>query len=58
MRQLIYTKFITNNRALFHWCLEENLVKHQKVSEYCDHDFMSELKFFVSIFQKVEEINV
>ena len=34
MRQLVYTMFISNNRASFHlWC-KENLVKHQKVSKY------------------------
>ena len=30
--------FITNNHASFHLWWKENLVKHQKVSKYCDHD--------------------
>ena len=30
--------FITDNHALFHLGLKENLIKHQKVSEYYDHD--------------------
>ena len=34
--------FITKNQALFHLRYKENLVKHQKVSEYYDHDFSRE----------------
>ena len=30
--------FITNNRASFHLWWKENLVKHQKVSKYYNHD--------------------
>ena len=36
--QLLYTMFITNNCALFHLWLKENLVKYQKVSKYHVHD--------------------
>ena len=35
MRQLIYTMFITNNRASFLLWWVENLAKHQKISKYC-----------------------
>ena len=34
VKQLAYTMFITNNRALFQLGWKENLVKHQKVSKY------------------------
>ena len=33
--------FITNNHASFHLWGKENLVKHQKVSKYYDHDYRS-----------------
>ena len=32
MRQLLYIMFITNNKASFHLWWEENLLKHQKIS--------------------------
>ena len=32
--------FFTNNYALFHLWLKENLVKHQRVSKYYDYDFL------------------
>ena len=32
MRQLLYIMFITNNQASFHLWWEENLLKHQKIS--------------------------
>ena len=38
MRQLVYTKFISNNRASFHLRWKENLLKHQKVSKYYEND--------------------
>ena len=34
MAQLVYTVFISNNRASFHLWSMENLLKHQKVSKY------------------------
>ena len=34
MWQLVYTIFISNNRPLFQLWRKENLVKHQKVSNY------------------------
>ena len=34
MRQLVYTMFISHNRASFHLWWKENLLKHQKVSKY------------------------
>ena len=38
MRQLIYTMFISNNRASFHLWRKENLVKQKKVSKYYEND--------------------
>ena len=38
MRQLVYTMFISNNRASFHLWWKKNLVKHKKVSEYYEND--------------------
>ena len=37
VRQLVYTIFVTNNQALFHFWWKENLLKHQKVSKYYEH---------------------
>ena len=34
----LYIMLISNNRASFHLWLKENLVKHQKVSKYCEND--------------------
>ena len=39
VRQLVYTVFISNNRASFHLWWKQNLVKHQKVSKYYENDF-------------------
>ena len=36
MRPFLYTMFLSNNRASFHLWWKENLLKHQKVSEYCE----------------------
>ena len=44
MRQLVYTKFITNNHDLFHFWGMKNLVKHQKVQKYYDQDCSSEVE--------------
>ena len=38
MRQLVYTMFISNNRASFHLWWKEHFVKHQKVSKYYEND--------------------
>ena len=38
--QVVCTMFITNNNASFHLCSKENLVKHQKVSKYYEHDYL------------------
>ena len=38
MRQLVCSMFITNNHGLFHLWWKEDLVKHQKVSKFYDHD--------------------
>ena len=29
---------MSNNRASFHLCCKVNLIKHQKVSKYCEND--------------------
>ena len=39
MRQLVYTLFKTSHRASFNLCLNEILVKHQKVSKYYQNDY-------------------
>ena len=41
MRQLIWTKFISNNRPSFHLPWKENLVKHRKVWKYYETDCRS-----------------
>ena len=38
MRQLVYTRFITNNLVSFHLWWKENLVKYQKVSKFYEND--------------------
>ena len=38
MRQLVYTMFISKNRALLHFWWKEHLVKHQRVSKYYEND--------------------
>ena len=38
MRQLLYTMFISNSRALFYLCWKESLVKRQKVSKFYKND--------------------
>ena len=39
MRQLVYTIFISNNHTSFHlWWKKKKLVKHRKVSKYCEND--------------------
>ena len=46
----IYTVFISNNRASFHFSWKENLVKHQKVSKYYENYF---LQNFMLIFMSL-----
>ena len=41
MRELVYTMFITNNRATFHLWWKKKLVKHKKVSKYYKNDCKS-----------------
>ena len=45
MRQLVDTMFISNNRPSFDFWGKENLVKHQKVSKYCEADCL-QIYFF------------
>ena len=48
--QLVYTMFISNNRASFHLWWKENLVKHQKVSKYYENDCLQNfLLLFMSL---------
>ena len=39
LRQLLYTMFISNNRASFHLWWRGNWVKHQKVSKYYESNY-------------------
>ena len=45
--------FIINSHALFHLLLEENLVEHQKVSKYYDHDCLQSFVLLL-MFQQPE----
>ena len=49
-RQLVYTVFLGNNRASFHFWGKENLVKQQKVLKYYENDC---LRNFVLLFMSV-----
>ena len=46
MRQLVYTLFLSTNRALFHLWLMKNWVKDQKVSKCYEND---SLQNFLSV---------
>ena len=48
MRQLVYTMFISNNRASFHLWWKENLVKHQKVSKHVNDCLQNFVLLFMS----------
>ena len=51
MRQLVHTRLITNNRALFLLWWNGKLVKHHKVSKYYENDCRrSNFKRFVLIY--------
>ena len=43
MRQLVYTMFISNNRAWLCLWWKENLLKHQRVSKYYENDCLQNL---------------
>ena len=57
-------QFVTNNHVLFHLWWKENLLNHQKVSKYYEHDcglsteFSSVLKWFLCYFsnQQANEV--
>ena len=50
MNQLIYTMFISNNRASFHLRCQENLVKHPRLSKYYENDCLQNfLLHFMSL---------
>ena len=36
--QLVYTMFTSNNYALLHFCLKDNLEKYEKTSKYYEND--------------------
>ena len=38
VRQAVHIMFITNNHASIHLWWKENLLNHQKISKYCEHD--------------------
>ena len=44
-------QFITNNRASCHLWLKENLLNHQKVSKYYEHDCL--LENFILLFMSL-----
>ena len=46
MRQLLYTRFINNNHASFHFWLKENLIKHRKVSKYYENGCLQNFPLF------------
>ena len=52
MRQLLYTMFISNNRALFHSWWKENLVKHQNVPIYYENWLPAKFSFAFCVFIK------
>ena len=49
MRQLVFTNIITNNNIPFHFWRKKNLIKHQEVSKYYDHDCLYFLLHFMSL---------
>ena len=53
MGQLVYTMFVTNNHASFQLLWNENVVKHQKVSKYYTHDWITQEKCEVHLRVKV-----
>ena len=52
MRQLVYIMFFIDNHYLFHFLGKENLVKHQKVSQYYGQDCLKNITlFFMSLLR-------
>ena len=52
MRQLLYTMFISNNRALSHSWWKENLVKHQNVPIYYEKWLPAKFSLAFCVFIK------
>ena len=51
MTQLLYTMFIGNGRASFHFWAQEHLLKHQRVSKYYHNECLQNvLSHFMSLF--------
>ena len=51
MTQLLYTMFIGNDRASFHFWAQEHLLKHQRVSKYYHNECLQNvLSHFMSLF--------
>ena len=47
--QLVYTMFTSNNYALLHFCLKDNLVKYEKTSKYYENDGSSKYARVINI---------
>ena len=54
-RQLVYTVFLGNNRASFHFWGKKNLVKQQKVLKYYENDCLQ--KFFFAFYVCIDSSN-
>ena len=55
LRQLVYTVFLGNNRAWFHFWGKENLVKQQKVLKYYENDCLQ--IFFFAFYVCIDSSN-
>ena len=49
-------QFITNNHASFHFWWKENLLNHQKVSKYYEHDLRQEVLSWTDCFDFCDKI--
>ena len=49
-------QFITNNHASFHFWWKENLLNHQKVSKYYEHDCRQEVLSWTDCFDFFDKI--
>ena len=58
VRQLVYTMFISNNRASFQFWRKENLVKHQRVSQYYENDCFTLYLYSFNGFHHSTWVNV
>ena len=58
MMQHVYTTFISINRASFHLWWKENLVKHQKVSNYCENDCWPIVRSPSTSFDQIKSVGL